>query len=157
MTIKPISITLAAALVMVTSVGCEKQETASPDDADVEQPDDADADADDAEPADADDEPEVAMLSKASFDDTINEHMQEISDCYVGLLGDNPDLKGHLDAEFTIDAEGTATAVVAVEGSTLTDENLMSCISSAAASWTFDKPSESEMKLRYQFDLAPAE
>jgi hypothetical protein len=155
MTIRHARITTAAALALLCTVGCKKQDTTSPD-ADASPPDtevEAEPEPEEPEP----EEPETVILTKANFDETINEHMQEVSDCYVGLLADNPDLKGTLDAEFTITSEGRATAVIAAEGSTLNDEKLVTCINEAAANWTFPVASEPEMKLRYQFALEPAE
>jgi hypothetical protein len=148
-------ITAAAALTLLCTVGCEKQATTNPDDAvatDVEDDED-----DDAEPAEAeadDDAPQI--LSKGSFDETITDHFSDVGDCYVAALEGNPDLKGKLNAEFTIDADGIPTSVTAVDGSSLTDEALLQCINDAAKSWGFDKPAEAGMRLRYEFNLAPA-
>jgi hypothetical protein len=150
-------IPVAAALTMLFTVGCKKQETTSPDD--VVADDDAD---DDAAPAEADDDdtddddaaPE--LLSKASFDETITDHFSDVSDCYVAALEGNPDLAGKLNAEFTIGADGVPSSVTVVEGSTITDEALAQCICDAAASWGFDAPAEAGMRLRYEFKLAPA-
>ena len=151
-------ITAAAAFAMLSAVGCKKQETTTPDDVTDDDADDAD-DADDevAEPAEADDDDDAPeILSKASFDETITDHFSDVSDCYVAALEGNPDLKGKLNAEFTIGADGVPSSVTAVDGSSLTDEALVQCISDAASAWGFDHPSEAGMKLRYEFDLAPA-
>ena len=150
-------ITLAAALVLTGASGCKKDETTSPDEATPpaeegdldaeEEPEEVEAPAEDAEPA-------AAILTKASFDATVNEHFQEVSDCYVAALEANGDLAGKLHLEFTIGAEGTVTAVTVVEDSTLTDEGLVACVTEAANGWQFDKPTE-EMNLRYPFTLEP--
>jgi hypothetical protein len=145
-------ITAAAALAMLCTVGCKKEETTTPDDAVT---DDDDADDDAPEPAEAEDEtPE--LLSKGSFDETITDHFSDVSDCYVAALEGNPDLEGKLNAEFTIGADGVPTSVTAVDGSSITDEALVECISSAAAHWGFNQPAEAGMRLRYEFNLAPA-
>jgi hypothetical protein len=152
-------ITAAAALTLLCTVGCKKQATTPPDDdATNVEADDAADDDDDAEPAETDDEDDAPqILSKGSFDETITDHFSDVSDCYVAALGTNPELAGKLNAEFTFDADGVPTSVTVVDGSTITDEALVQCISDAAKSWGFDKPSEPDMRLRYEFNLAPAE
>ncbi|PRQ06877.1 AgmX/PglI C-terminal domain-containing protein [Enhygromyxa salina] len=146
----------AAALVMLCTTGCKKEETTTPDDATAA--DDVDDAADDApEPATSDDEDEAPeLLSKASFDETITDHFSDVSDCYVAALETQPDLKGKLNAEFTIGADGVPTSVTAVDGSSITDEALVQCINDAASNWGFDQPAEAGMRLRYEFNLAPA-
>lgn len=152
---------VAAATLSVT--GCKKQPTTAPGDdsapvdadEDVEASDDALPQVDDpASEVEADDG--AAALSKASFDETIHEHFEEVSDCYVAALGDNPELQGTLNAEFTIGAEGQVLGIVALDDSTLSDEALLTCISEAAAGWTFAIPAAGEMNLRYAYELAPA-
>ncbi|KIG14072.1 hypothetical protein DB30_07259 [Enhygromyxa salina] len=146
-------ITAACTLALLCTVGCKKEETTTPDDATA-----GDDDEDDApEPAPAEVEDEAPqILSKASFDETITDHFSDVSDCYVAALEGNPDLKGKLNAEFTFGADGVPTSVTAVDGSSISDEALVQCISDAAANWGFDQPAEAGMRLRYEFNLAPA-
>lgn len=148
-----------AALALLCTVGCKKQESTSPDDATASDEVEADeVEAEEAEEADeADEEPAAAMLTKAGFDETIYDNMQAVSDCYVAALEGNADLKGTLEADFTFGADGVPTAVTAVEGSSLSDEGLVQCIAEASKGWGFDPPSEEGMVLRYTFELAPAE
>lgn len=149
-------ISMAAALALLSIVACKKTDTTTPTDGTATDVDD-DAATDAGGSADDDaSEPEQAILSKGSFDETINDHMQEVSDCYVAALEGNPELAGKLDAEFTFGADGVPTSVVAADGSTLTDEGLVQCIGEAAKGWGFGVPKEDGMKLRYQFNLAPA-
>jgi hypothetical protein len=152
-------IAIAAGTVFIatlSTVACKKEETTTPPDV---TPTDEGENEDEDEPAD--DEPEdaadqVEPLSKSSFDETINEHMQEVSDCYVKLLETNPDAKGKLEADFTFGADGVPTSIVAGTGSTLTDESLVQCILAASKGWGFGPPKEEGMTLRYSFNLAPA-
>jgi hypothetical protein len=156
MTTTRTSFTVAVALTLLSVVGCKKEDTATPDDATAADAED-EAEAEDEPAADASaDEDEVVMLSKGSFDEAINDHMQEISDCYVAALERDETLAGKLDAEFTFDAAGVPTGVVAVEGSTLSDAGLVQCIADAAKGWSFGKPKEAGLKMRYTFNLAPA-
>ncbi len=149
---RAILITLAA--VATLSVGCKKQDTTTPADAtpvadEAEETDEAD-DAEDADEAEG-----AVALNKANFDETINDHFSEVSDCYVAALEGNAELAGKLDADFTIGADGKVTNVVAAEGSTLSDAGLVACIQAAAAAWAFGVPADGEMTLRYSFNLAP--
>ncbi|WP_146155500.1 AgmX/PglI C-terminal domain-containing protein [Enhygromyxa salina] len=146
-------ITVTAALAMLCTVSCKKEETTPPE-GDVAVAEDDDEVSEPEEPED-DAEPEASILTKGSFDETINDHFDAVSDCYLSALETKADLEGKLNAEFTIGGDGVVTSVTAVEGSTLDDEALVQCISDAAKSWGFDKPSGDEMKLRYEFNLAP--
>lgn len=149
-------ISSVAVLAILCTAGCEKQETTPPD-ADASPPD-ADAD-DEPEPEEPEEpaEPEVTILTKASFDETIYDNMQAVSDCYLAALETNDKLEGKLDAMFTFGEDGVPTGVTAAEGSTLSDEGLVQCIADASKAWGFDPPSEAGMTLRYQFNLEPAE
>jgi hypothetical protein len=139
----------------LSTVACKKEETTTPADTTGGDPTNVEAEQDEPdEPADEADAPEP--LSKSSFDETINEHMQEVSDCYVALLESNPDAKGKLEADFTFGADGVPTGVVAGTGSTLTDASLVQCIADASKNWGFGAPKEAGMTLRYSFNLAPA-
>lgn len=144
----------------VSAIGCKKEETASPDDAvaDADDADEADADDEEADEADADEAEEApAILNKASFDDAIHEHFDDVNQCYLTALADNGELQGTFTAEFTFDAEGGVTSVTAVEGSSLADEGLTNCVAEAAKGWSFDRPNEAGMTMRYDYQLSPAE
>jgi hypothetical protein len=140
----------------LSTVACKKQDSTTPPDGTPSDTDAVDEPLEqEDEPSDQADAPEP--LSKSSFDETINEHMSEVSDCYVALLGTNPDAKGKLDADFTFGADGVPTAVVAATGSTLSDATLVQCIADASKGWGFGVPKDEGMTLRYSFNLTPAE
>lgn len=147
--------TAAGTVFLLGTTACKKEETATPSDA---TPSDDAADVEDEDEADEPDEADAPEpLTKSSFDETIHEHMQEVSDCYVALLGTTPDAKGKLEADFTFGADGVPTAVVAGTGSTLSDASLVQCIADASKGWSFGVPKEEGMTLRYTFNLEPAE
>lgn len=155
---KRLWIATAAGVVFIatsSTFACKKEETVTPVD-----PPPADTADEEDEPEPADEEPadvdEVEPLTKSSFDETIHDHMSEVSDCYVKLLESNPDAKGKLEADFTFAADGVPTSLVAGSGSTLTDESLVQCILEASKGWGFGPPKEEGMMLRYTFNLAPA-
>lgn len=145
-------IPIVAALAVSCTLGCKKEETTSPDevapDTEVEEPEAE-------EPEDEPEEPEVLMMTKASFDETIQEHFGEVSDCYLSALEASPDIKGKLGAVFAFDADGVVTAVTVAEGSTLTDESLVQCITEASKGWEFGKPKQEGMTMRFDFNLEP--
>jgi hypothetical protein len=143
-------------LATLSTVACKKADTTAPPDGTPSDEDEADEPLEEVdEPSDSTDAPEP--LSKSSFDETIHEHMQEVSDCYVALLESTPDAKGKLEADFTFGADGVPTSVVAATGSTLTDATLVQCITDASKGWGFGAPKDEGMTLRYSFNLAPAD
>jgi hypothetical protein len=156
---KRICIAIAAGTLLIAPGACKKEPTTTPsdtsNDASTDEVDASDDETD--EPADESEaEDAVEALTKSSFDETINEHMSEVSDCYVQLLESNPDAKGTLEADFTFGADGVPTSIVAGSGSTLTDESLLQCIHAASKGWGFGVPKQDGMTLRYTFHLAPA-
>jgi len=142
-------------LALAATFACkDEQETVSPDDAS------ADADADESEPEPEPAAPEAdapAVMTKASFDEAIHEHFDDVTNCYLEALSANAELAGTFSAEFIFDEDGTVTSVTAVEGSTLIDEGMINCVNEKAKAWMFDKPSEPGMTMRYDYELAPAE
>jgi hypothetical protein len=153
-TVTNIAITLAA-VAMLSVAGCKKEPTTPPPDGDTAASDDDGGD-DVESPSDGGDEPEAAAaLDKSNFDETINEHFSEVSDCYVAALEGNPKLEGTLHAEFKIGTEGQVVSISALDDSTLKDEGLLACINQAAAGWSFARPAGGEMTLRYPYKLAP--
>jgi TonB family protein len=141
-----------AGLVLITGGGCKKTETTPPEGDQAQPAEEEEVEAAEPEPEEEDEGP--AMLTKASFDETIQDHFQDVTDCYLGALEANAQLEGNMHLEFTISLEGTVAAVSVVEGATLVDEALVACVTEAAQSWQFDRPKE-EMSLRYPFELAP--
>jgi hypothetical protein len=147
---------ILAAVATLSVAGCKKkpaeeQDTTWPtghEGVNTAVPEDEDeAEGDEAEPA--------AVLDKASFDETVQEHFSEVSDCYVAALESNPELQGKINAEFKIGSDGKVLGVTALDDSTLKDEGLLACINQAAATWTFALPPQGEMTLRYLYNLAP--
>lgn len=155
-------IPVAFAALMLSTTACKKeQSTTPPDDAgpdganegDLDAPDESDLDDED----DVDDEPETAILTKASFEEAIMDHFDDVSDCYMTALEGNPDLAGTMKVAFTIDAEGKVAGIEIEDGSTLTDEGLVACLEARVDGWQFDKPSHGETVMDYPFNLEPAE
>ena len=149
-------IPVVAAFTLSFTAGCKKEETTNPDEVDADEDEDADEDADPADAdADADGDEEPAIITKASFDEVIHDHFEEVSNCYLTALEATPDIQGKLGAIFTFDADGGVASVTVAEGSTLTDEGLVTCIHEASKGWDFGKPNAEGMTLRFDFNLAP--
>ena len=151
------STVLLALAVGLGLAGCKKEPTTDPGSATPATSEDDDgASSDDSDDSDEASDEGEAPLGKANFDETVFEHFSEVSDCYVAALEGNPELAGKLEADFTIGADGSLVELVAVEGSTLAaDEAMLACIKSAASGWSFAKPADGDMTLRYTFDLQP--
>jgi hypothetical protein len=144
-----------AATASLSVAACKKQ-TTTPPDGGSPSTDDDDDDRDIESPTDDDDRVEPAEpLTKASFDEIIHEHFDEVSDCYVAALEGNAKLQGKLHAEFTIGEDGQVLGITALDDSTLKDQGLLACINQAAANWTFARPPKGEMTLQYLYNLAP--
>ncbi len=67
-----------------------------------------------------------------------------------------PKLAGKLKANFVVDADGKVTEVTAIDGSTLTDEGMVTCIQTKAAAWEMPRPPEAPTNFSFPFELAPA-
>ena len=154
------AIAWSAALALALAValpGCKKSgDSSPPDDVGAAQADDDDGgDADQAD-ADADQDSGEAQLTATSFEETVNDHIDDVVGCYEQSRAENPELAGTLEANFTIAADGSIAAVAATDASSLKDEGLINCIKGKAAGWGFGKPASGEsMTLTFPFDLTP--
>lgn len=150
---------LLSLVLALAAAGCGKDKaTVSPDEGTETDAETDVADESDDTDADSQDEPEpaVATLDKSSFEATVNDNMQDVADCYSEAVSGNADLKGTLNAEFKFAGDGSVTEVVALDGSTLSDEGLLGCIGDKAQAWGFAKPaSEDGIALDYAFTLEP--
>lgn len=140
------------------SYGCKKEEaTTAPDEATAE-PEEEEPDWDDTSEGEPThfDSGEAETLTTSSFEEVVNANMQDVVDCYTEAVGKNSKLQGTMQARFTIGGDGRVEKVEAVEGSTLSDEGLTTCIENKAKGWTFLKtPSGESMPMEFPFNLAP--
>jgi len=74
--------------------------------------------------------------SQAELSRVINKHNKAIEYCYKKETRNNPNLKGDLDVEFTIDYNGRVTAVRIVRSS-MYSKNIEKCISGRIRGWRF--------------------
>lgn len=150
--------TISVVVVALALAACNKEETVNPDEGSAVDDDFAAGAPEDGDEsvADADDEPEAAVLTQTSFEEGINEHMQDVADCYADAQSKNAKLGGTMQARFTIAADGKVERVEAVEGSSLDDDGMTKCIEDKAKGWEFDPtPSGESMPMEFPFTLAP--
>ena len=85
----------------------------------------------------------------------VRAHINEVRHCYDQGLTRNPQLKGRVTIQFTIDASGKVPAAT-VQDSTIGDQGVASCIAKAVRRWSFPKPSGAgHTMVNYPFVLTP--
>lgn len=82
----------------------------------------------------------------------VTKHSDAIESCYKKEANINPNLKGSITVEFTIDPNGKIKRVRIVK-STLKSKNVENCISRRIRSWRFSKidPKEGDVRARYKW------
>ncbi len=82
----------------------------------------------------------------------INKHQDAIVDCYKRVARLNPNLKGSITVQFTIEPSGRVSAVRVIQ-STLNNTKVESCISRRIRAWRFDPidPKEGRAIFRQKF------
>jgi len=81
-------------------------------------------------------------------------HIQEIRHCYNEGLVRDPEARGRVVLEFTIDTQGAVTRS-AVESSDMADAAVPECMRAAAAGWRFPRPVGGAVAVSYPFVLEP--
>ncbi len=84
----------------------------------------------------------------------VRAHINEVRYCYNQALAKNPNAKGRVSVQFTIDAAGKITTAQIAE-STMADAAVGVCIAKAVKSWTFPKPVGGLVTVTYPFVLEP--
>jgi hypothetical protein len=85
----------------------------------------------------------------------VRAHLNEVRYCYNQGLVRDPALSGKVSIQFTISGSGSVS-VATVASSTLSDENVASCIAKAVKRWTFPKPEGGgAVVVTYPFVLEP--
>ncbi len=81
----------------------------------------------------------MGSLDKDLIRRVIRTHINEVRDCYNQGLARDPNLKGRLSIEFTIDEKGKISRAV-VKESTVKDVAVGECIAKHVLKWTFPAP-----------------
>jgi outer membrane biosynthesis protein TonB len=74
--------------------------------------------------------------------------------CYNQGLARDPNLKGRLSVDFTVNSKGDVVAAVVAE-TTLADVAVGACITGAVRRWKFPGNPGGDVKIRYPFVLEP--
>ncbi|MCA9717674.1 MAG: AgmX/PglI C-terminal domain-containing protein [Myxococcales bacterium] len=145
----------AAILALALAPGCKKDADSTPPDDESGLDDDAGGGEPDA--ADADDaEPTEAALDPSTFEETVNDNMDDVGECFGTANAANPELKGTIDTMFTVGPDGKVSEFKVNESSSLNDEGLNACITEKVKGWQFPKPASGEpTTLPFPFNLEP--
>ncbi len=141
---------LALAAGALTLTACKKSpETAPPDSSAGEHAGDQGGDASEADAA----APEV--LTVDVFEEIVDKHKGDVTDCYAAAKEARADLAGKLTIDFTIDGAGKVSGIKVDPASTLKDDGLNTCVGDKAKAWEFPKTRDGEpMVLPYSFSFS---
>jgi hypothetical protein len=155
-----------AGLAMILVLGCDKGgQSATPDDAasvsdDGDTTDESDAFDESAEeeaPRGSIDKGQDTVLTVSRFEETVNERMQDVADCFSDAQTSNDKLGTKLVADFEVDGEGKVTSVEATSDSEVDDAGLLGCIKDKAQGWELPPPPDGEpTNFTFPFDFTPA-
>lgn len=81
-------------------------------------------------------------------------HIPDIRACYNQALASDPEAKGRVVLDFTIDESGSVTRSV-VASSDMADAQAPECMRAATLRWIFPKPDGGEVEVSYPFVLEP--
>ena len=86
---------------------------------------------------------------------TIRQRKGAIIACYERALKRNPTLGGKIELHFTISSVGKVTGAD-IEGNTLNDDEVGTCITSIVKTWRFPAPSGGDVQFSYPFIFQPS-
>jgi len=92
-------------------------------------------------------------LDKVIIRRYIKRNIQKFAYCYEKELLAKPGLKGKLDSEFTIEADGTVSSVTASG----VDTEVANCVASVIKAIEFPKPKSGVVSVKYPFTFVPAD
>ena len=105
--------------------------------------------------ASAEDDAAPEFLTVDVFEEIVDKHKSDVSDCYATAKEAKPELAGKLSLDFTIDGTGKVSEVKVDPASTLKDDGVNACVSDKAKSWSFPKTRDGQsMTLPYSFNLS---
>ncbi len=97
--------------------------------------------------------PEV--LTVDAFEEIVDKHKGDVSDCYATAKEAKADLAGKLVLDFTVDGTGKVSEVKVDPASTLKDDGVNACVDGKAKTWEFPKTRDGKsMTLPYSFNLS---
>ncbi len=98
----------------------------------------------------------IGTLSKEAIRRVIHRHRNEVKFCYEQGLQSRPDLEGRVSMRFMIAPSG-AVQFAGVQNSSLGNQQVESCVTTAVRRWTFPQPEGGgSVMVTYPFSLIPA-
>lgn len=96
-------------------------------------------------------------LTSDEISRVISSKLNEIRNCYEELLGRQPDAKGKIRVGFTIDGGGGVIRNAVIDqGTTLTDDDMQTCVVDKVNAWQFPEPRQNkEVEVTYPFVFNP--
>jgi len=147
----PLLAVLAAGL---TLTACKKADSQTPDGDKGEVGEEKHA-GDQGGDASAEDDAAPEVLTVDVFEEIVDKHKGEVSDCYATAKEAKADLAGKLVLDFTIDGAGKVSEIKVDPASTLKDDGVNTCVNDRAKKWEFPKTRDGEsMTLPYSFNLS---
>ena len=105
--------------------------------------------------ASAEDDAAPEVLTVDVFEEIVDKHKGDVSDCYATAKEAKADLAGKLVLDFTIDGAGKVSEIKVDPASTLKDDGVNTCVNDRAKKWEFPKTRDGEsMTLPYSFNLS---
>jgi hypothetical protein len=139
----------------LTLTACKKSADPQTPDGEKGEVGDADHAGDQGGDASADDDAAPEFLTVDVFEEIVDKHKGDVSDCYATAKEAKADLAGKLVLDFTIDGTGKVSAVKVDPASTLKDEGVNTCVDGKAKTWEFPKTRDGkDMILPYSFNLS---
>lgn len=98
----------------------------------------------------------IGSLSKEAIRRVIHRHRNEVKFCYEQGLQSRPDLEGRVSMRFMIAPSG-AVQFAGVQSSSLNNQRVEGCVTSAVRRWTFPQPEGGgSVMVTYPFSLIPS-
>lgn len=92
-------------------------------------------------------------MQKQEVENVIQGHLEEVRYCYGRGLAVDPKLHGNIVVRFTVGVGGTVLAS-SVASSTISDDNVQSCVARAVCRWVFQGPvGNTSVVVMYPFEL----
>jgi hypothetical protein len=136
----------------LTLTACKKSTDTAPPDSTADATDHAGDQGGDASEAD-DAAPE--FLTVDVFEEIVDKHKNDVTDCYATAKEAKADLAGKLSVDFTIDGTGKVSEIKVDPTSTLKDDALNTCVSDKVKAWEFPKTRDGKpMILPYSFSFS---
>ncbi|MEM9073011.1 MAG: AgmX/PglI C-terminal domain-containing protein [Myxococcota bacterium] len=97
----------------------------------------------------------TGSLSPAIVRRVVRRHLQELRACYESGLQSDPQLRGRVTVEFSINPQGRVTRSQVQNGATLSNTAVQNCLAQAARRWVFPAPEQGSVDVVHPFVFTP--